>query len=113
MYQSYRCAILGKLVLSFIMSSLIAGCATSPKTQAVQIGDDQLSCNSIIHELAKVDKAEKEIDSKKGITGTNVAAVLFWWPGLAYTYYDAAEATRLLNERRSHLTSIYNKKSCQ
>jgi hypothetical protein len=36
---------------------------------------------------------EADIESKKGVTGTNVASALFWLLGLAYTYYDAGEAT--------------------
>lgn len=96
-----------------IITSLLASCATSEKITAVQIGDDKLSCNALKDELAKVDKAEQQINDKKGVTGTNVAAALFWLPGLVYTYYDAGEATRLLNERRSHLNVLYNKSACQ
>ena len=58
-----------------------------------------------------VGRGEK-MDSKKGVTGTNVAGAIFWWPGLAYTYYDAGEATRLDNDRKSALTTIYNNKNC-
>jgi hypothetical protein len=62
--------------------------------------------------LGKLDKAQADIDSKKGVTGTNVASALFWLPGLAYTYYDAGEAQRLINERKSGLTKMYNDKKC-
>ena len=55
---------------------------------------------------------QADIDSKKGVTGTNVASALFWLPGLAYTYYDAGEAQRLINERKSGLTKMYNDKKC-
>lgn len=93
-------------------SGLLWGCATSQKIQVVQPGDQNFSCNAIKEELAKLDKAQAEIDSKKGLTGTNVAGAIFWWPGLAYTYYDAGEATRLVNDRKSALTTIYNSKNC-
>lgn len=100
------------MLVTVAASGLLFGCATSQKIQVVQPGDQNLSCNAIKEELAKLDKAQAEIDSKKGVTGTNVAAALFWLPGLAYTYYDAGEATRLVNDRRSALTTIYNSKNC-
>ncbi len=90
--------------------SLVCGCATSPKMAAVQIGDNELSKTQLVAELDKLNAAQQNIDSKKGMTGTNVAAALFWLPGLAYTYYDAGEATRLIEQRRAHLTALYNQK---
>jgi hypothetical protein len=99
-------------LITVAVSGLLFGCATSQKVQVVQPGDQNLSCNAIKEELAKLDKAQAEIDSKKGVTGTNVAAALLWLPGLAYTYYDAGEATRLISDRKSALTSTYNSKNC-
>ncbi len=95
------------LVLSILFTS---ACSVSPKTQVVQMGDSQLSKAQIMAELNKLDKAESEVNSKKGVNGTNVASFLFWLPGLAYTYYDAGEAQRLIEQRRSHLTALYNQK---
>jgi hypothetical protein len=99
-------------LITVAVSGLMFGCATSQKVQVVQPGDQSMSCNAIKEEFARLDKAQAEIDSKKGVTGTNVAAALFWLPGLAYTYYDAGEATRLISDRRSALTVIYNNKNC-
>jgi hypothetical protein len=88
----------------------LAACSTSPKTQVVQMGDNTMSKQQIVAELSRLNQAEQEINSKKGLTGTNAAAFLFWWPGLAYTYYDAGEALKLVEQRRSHLTALYNQK---
>jgi hypothetical protein len=95
-----------------LITFLFTGCATSKKVQVVQAGDNKLSCSELKRELARLDEAEDEVDSKKGVTGTNVASALFWLPGLAYTYYDAGQATQMINDRRSHLTDIYNQKDC-
>lgn len=95
------------LVIAGIM--LLGACSTSPKTQVVQIGDNQLTQQQIIAELGKLDQVERDINEKKGVNGTNVAAFLFWLPGLAYTYYDASEALKLVEQRRSYLNEIYNK----
>lgn len=67
---------------------------------------------AIKEEAAKLDKAQTDVDSKKGATGINVAAAILWIPGLAYTYYNAGEATRLTSDRKSSLTTIYNNKNC-
>ena len=91
----------------------IYGCATSQKIQVVQPGDQNLSCTALMDDIKKLDQAQADIESKKGMTGTNVAAALFWLPGLAYTYYDAGEANRLISDRRSALTSMYNSKNCK
>lgn len=98
------------IVVGLSLISLLAGCATSPKIQPVCIGDNQLSKEQLIAEIQKLDEAQQKINSKKGVTGTNVASALFWMPGLLYTYHDASEATRLIEQRRSHLTSLYNQK---
>ena len=99
---------LSAMVVTLLM--FVAACSTSPKTQVVQLGDNSMSKEQIIAEMAKLDNMQKEVESKKGMTGTNIASVLLWWPGIAYTYYDAAEANKLIQERRSHLMSIYNRK---
>lgn len=97
--------------VTIILGALILGaCSTSPKTQVVQMGDNQYTAQQIQAELARLDQTEKEINKKKGLNATNTAAFLLWWPGLAYTYYDAGEAQKLIEQRRSHLTSIYNQK---
>ena len=95
-----------------ITAVLLSSCATSEKIQVVQPGDPNLACGALKEEIGKLDRAKSDIDSKKGMTGTNVAAALFWLPGLAYTYYDAGEAQRLIIDRKSALTTIYNNKKC-
>ena len=94
-------------LVSTVLVILLAGCATSPKIQVVQPGDNNLSCSELAAQLEKLDWAESDVDTKKGVTGTNVASAIFWLPGLAYTYYDAGQAMEAINDRRSHLTSIY------
>ena len=102
-----------KLWLMPVMASLlIVGCATSPKIQVVQAGDNKMSCEQLKEDLTKLDEASASVQGKKGATGTNVAAALFWLPGLAYTYFDAGQALEAINARRSHLTQLHNDKDC-
>ncbi len=95
-----------------IVTLITVGCATSNKVDIIQRGDNKLSCAQLENEFQKLEKSKEEIESKKGVTGTNVAAAILWMPGLAYTYYDAGEATRLIAERKAHLTKIYNDNDC-
>lgn len=100
------------LAVASISIVMLAGCATSDKIQVIQPGDNMLSCAELKVELANLNKAQSDIDSKKGVTGTNVVSTLLWLPGLAYTYYDAGEATKLISDRRSALTNFANGKNC-
>ncbi len=95
-----------------IITFITVGCATSNKVDIIQRGDNQLSCSQLDNEFKKLEKSQEQIKSKKGVTGTNVAAAILWLPGLAYTYYDAGEATRLIAERKAHLTKIHNDNNC-
>ena len=96
-----------------LLATALSGCATSEKVQPEQIGDTRLSCDGLLAETAKVDAAENEVKGNKGVTGTNVAAALLWLPGLAYTYYDAGQAEQLIQQRRSYLANLYDKKGCR
>ena len=46
------------------------------------------------------------------MTGTNVAAVLFWLPGLAATYMNVNEAVEAGEERLDVLYNLKAKKNC-
>lgn len=98
------------ITVILVICSLISGCSTSPKTTVVQMGDESLSKQQIISELEKLDNVEKKIESNKGFNGTNVASVLFFLPGIVYTYVDAHEAHKQIQSRRAHLNEIYNRK---
>jgi len=100
-------------VLSFIIMLMgLSACSTSPKVSIVQAGDQRLSCNQLGQEFQRLDEAAESVRDKKGVTGTNVAAALFWVPGLAYTYYDAGQAEEAIQQRRAHITRLYNNKNC-
>jgi hypothetical protein len=90
----------------------LSACSTSPKVSIVQAGDQRLSCTQLKHEFTKLDEAADSVRDKKGVTGTNVAAALFWVPGLAYTYYDAGQAEEAIQQRRAHITQLYIDKNC-
>ena len=92
---------------------LISSCAASRKVQVVQAGDRGLSCGQLATELKKLETAQAQVNSKKGGTGTNKAAALFWLPGVFSTYYDAGQATKQINQRRTHLRALQRQKGCR
>lgn len=46
------------------------------------------------------------------MTGTNVAAVIFFWPAMIGTYSNANEAIAAADMRKVNLMTIYNQKKC-
>jgi hypothetical protein len=101
------------IVALITITTLVSACATSPKVQVMQACDRSLSKEQIMCELDKLNTTDCEINQKKGINGTNVAAALFFWPGLIYTQLDASDARKLVSQRREYLTSLYNEKLAQ
>ena len=76
------------------------------------MSDSQLPCAQILSEMQEADKFRHAAEDKKGVTGTNTAAVLLFWPALFVTYSDANEAIRAADERKAHLTNLYHEKHC-
>lgn len=102
-----------KIFIPALIIALLAGCSTTEKIQTAQTGDKNLSCADITKEFEKLDAAEAEVKDKKGVTGTNVAGALLWLPGLAYTFYDAGQAADAINQRRSRLVELSDRKNCK
>jgi hypothetical protein len=91
---------------------LAGGCARSVAVERAKISDGQLSCVQLLSEMQEADKFRKAAEDNKGVTGTNAAAVLLFWPALFVTYSDANEAIRAADERKAHLTRLYWEKNC-
>lgn len=100
------------LSVLLVCSLGLSACATSEKVIARQLSDASLSCADILAEQAKLDRIESVIEANKGLTATNIAAAVFWWPGLAFTYYDASLAEERANERRAWLKSLQTEQDC-
>ncbi|HEX5776847.1 MAG TPA: hypothetical protein VFX95_09230 [Caulobacteraceae bacterium] len=95
-----------------MLGASLAGCATTTKVATQQPGDLSMSCEQIKTEFTKLDAVMQEADGNKGVNAANVAAVLFFWPAAVGNYMDADKAEKLVEQRRTHLTSIYNQKGC-
>lgn len=99
-------------VAAWSLCLLVSACASSVAVERVKMGDVQLPCAELAREFQEADRFRKDAEGKKGATGTNVAAVIFFWPALFVTYGDANEAIRAADERKAHLTKLYSEKNC-
>ncbi len=91
---------------------LVSACATPDVVSVHKIGDEDLSCGQIKEQFAEAQKFERNARKEKGVTGTNVAAVLFFWPALFATYSNIEEAVEAARDRQEHLKKISAKKGC-
>ena len=97
------------LIAGFVLS----GCATPHVVDEKQLSDEELSCAQLLDEIAEAKDFEEDARDEKGVTGTNTAAVLFFWPALFATYANVEEAIDAAEERQKHLKKIYKNKDCQ
>ena len=49
---------------------------------------------------------------EKGVTGTNVAAAIFFWPAMFVTYGNANDAIDAAKDRKDYLIRLADKKGC-
>lgn len=100
-----------RLFSSLAIVTLIAGCASPTVVQSVKPGDTGLSCSQLQNEYSDANRLKKEAESEKGVTGGNVARLLFW-PTIVGTYMNANEAIASADNRRVHLVNLMSQKKC-
>ena len=102
-----------KIFASFIILILLASCATPTVVNVVEPTDNSLSCSQIDTQIAMAVKYADDAKKEKNIgTGTNVAALLFWLPGLYQTNVNVKEAVDAANRRAEHLSRLKTTKNC-
>ena len=101
-----------RALLPAILFAVLSGCASPTVVQSVKPGDAGLSCPQLQNEYADTERFKKEAESEKGVTGGNVARVLFW-PAIIGTYMNANEAIAAADNRKVHLANLMTQKSCE
>ena len=102
----------GKFLLTSLAAILISGCATPHVVDAVKASDSSLTCAQIEAEIRDADRFKADAQKEKGMTGTNVAAALFFWPAMIGTYSNANDAIAAADKRKEYLTGIHRQKKC-
>ena len=100
-----------KLIQALAVAFILGGCASPTVVQSVKPGDDGLSCPQLQNEYADSERFKKDAASEKGVTGGNVARLLFW-PAIIGTYMNANEAIAAADNRMVNLASLMSKKNC-
>jgi hypothetical protein len=91
---------------------LLSACATPHVVESVRVGDLALNCTQLLYAMDETDSFRASADKERGATGTNVAAVLFFWPALLGTYSNINEAVAAADNRKIHLVNLYQQKNC-
>lgn len=89
----------------------LVGCASPTVVQTVKPGDSGLSCAQLQNEFADAEKFRKDADAEKGVTGGNVARLLFW-PAIIGTTMNANEAIAAADNRKVHLANMMSQNKC-
>ena len=100
------------LISAAALAAALLGCATPHVVQVDQIGDGGMSCEQLQAGISEANRFEHEARGDRGVTGTNVAAGILFWPALVGTYMNTDEAIDAARTRRDHLTTIYRDKNC-
>jgi hypothetical protein len=105
--------IVSRCTLIAFSLTFISGCSTPKVVETTKLSDRDLSCESLKDEYKQAEKAKKDAEDVKGVTGTNTLAALFWIPGIIATYSNANEAIAAADTRMVRLTDLMDKKNCK
>ena len=94
------------------VTATITACASPEVVDTKQMGDNKLSCMQLVAEIQEATEFERKALKEKGVTGTNVAAAVIFWPAIIGTYYYANEAIDVAKECKEYLVESSTKKGC-
>ena len=100
------------ILVAISLAVFLSGCATPEVVQVRKSGDKTLTCEEIADEIFEAETFQKKARKEKGVTGTNAAALLFFWPALLFTYSNAGDAIEAAQERINNLHRLGDKKDC-
>ncbi len=104
---------ISRLGLTLVFMGLVSGCSTPKVIETIKLSDRDLSCESLKDEFKLAEKAKKEAEDVKGVTGTNTAAAIFFPIGIIATYSNANEAIAAADARMTRLSDLMDKKNCK
>ena len=102
-----------KAVTFLSLASLLASCASPEVVSERKTGDTQLTCSQLDQQIHEAEDFKEKARSEKGVTGTNVAAGLLFWPALLVTYSNSEEAIEAADDRQEYLYELADQKNCR
>ena len=103
---------MNKPLVATSLAVFLSGCASPEVVQTRQPGDKKLTCDEIADEIFDAEQFERKARGEKGVTGTNAAALIFFWPALLVTYSNAGDAIEAAQNRINYLYRLADKKDC-
>jgi hypothetical protein len=104
-----KICMLGSVLLLATACSSTGGAGSTPKVQAMQKKDKQLSCKEILLEMNEAEFYKGMANKNKGPRLKNVLMPL----GYISTYMNAEEAIEASNARVSYLDKVYDIMGCE
>jgi hypothetical protein len=95
------------------LAILLTACASPTVVQTKQTSDSSMSCDQLKAAYVEALDFETKARKERGVTGTNVAAAVFFWPAMIGTYKNTEEAIEAAKERQKHLEKIGAEKNCK
>jgi hypothetical protein len=63
--------------------------------------------------IAEAERFDREARKERTVTGTNVAAAIFFWPALLGTYSNSEQAINAARERKENMFKLGSSKGCK
>ena len=95
-----------------VATAFLGGCASPTVVESKQSNDRMMSCDALKTAYGEAKDFESKARKERGVTGTNVAAAIFFWPAMLGTYKNTEDAIEAAKERQRHLESIATEKKC-
>ena len=100
------------LLVSAASLALLSACASPTVVDAKQSNDRMMSCDALKSAYTEAKDFETKARKERGVTGTNIAAAIFFWPAMIGTYKNTEEAIDAAKERQKHLETIAAETKC-
>ena len=95
-----------------VTAAFLGGCATPTVVESKQSNDRMMSCAALKTAFGEAKDFESKARKERGVTGTNVAAAIFFWPAMLGTYKNTEDAIEAAKERQKHLETIATERKC-
>ncbi len=100
------------ILTASVACAVFGGCASPTVVESKQTNDRSMSCDALKSSYAEAKDFESKARKERGVTGTNVAAAILFWPAMIGTYKNTEDAIEAAKGRQKHLEGIAAEKKC-
>ena len=95
-----------------LTAGFLGGCASPTVVESKQSNDRTMTCDSLKTSYNEAKDFEIKARKERGVTGTNIAAAILFWPAMLGTYKNTEDAIEAARDRQKHLETIAVEKKC-